>query len=366
MILLVSDKSNITKPKKINIPIPITKFFRSAKLSVINSNIITLEVTAECSGIRLDKFIQLKIQQNYPELSRTQIQNLINKGNVKLIGNNKIKSASQKTEIAQIYEIEIDPPKPLKLKGENIPLDIIFEDDDLLVINKQAGISVHPGPGETSGSLVNALLNYCPETLSGIGGIIRPGIVHRLDKNTSGVMLVAKNDLAHQNLSNQLSQRLVKRTYLALCYGLIKPVDGKVETYICRDEKKRNLMRVSKAKGKIAITHYETKEILLNQIFSLVECNLETGRTHQIRVHLNHLKHSIVGDYDYGKNQDKIKQIQIPDLQEKLQKLERQFLHATSITFQHPRNNKTLEFSTKLPDDLNAILVAIKNSEPKA
>lgn len=317
--------------------------------------IIKIKVEESEAGSRIDKFISLKVQEDNPELSRSRIQSLIKKSQLLLEGSGAVTSLSSKVLFGEEYTLLLTAPIPITLKGENIPLDIIYEDEDLLVINKQSGLVVHPGPGEDSGSLVNALLAYCPDSLSGIGGEVRPGIVHRLDKNTSGLMLVAKHDLAHQHLSRQLEDRKVSRIYTALCYGIIKPLSGTIQTNICRNEQKRHLMRVSEGKGRTAITHYDTQEIILNGIFSLVECKLETGRTHQIRVHLNHQKHSIVGDYDYGNNYDKIKQIPNLEIQEKLHTLRRQFLHAKEITFTHPQTKEQMHFSCDLPPVLKEI-----------
>jgi len=250
---------------------------------------------------------------------------------------------SNKTDVARGDQIEIilPPPVPAEPRAQAIALKIVFEDEHMLVIDKPAGLVVHPAPGSPDGTLVNALLAHCSETLSGIGGVARPGIVHRLDKDTSGLMVVAKHDRAHQGLSAQLLDRSLGRTYLAFVWGTPTPRAGKIDAPIGRHPVDRKKMAVVKS-GRSAVTHYEVLEILDGA--SLVKCKLETGRTHQIRVHLSHIGHPLVGDPVYGKGR---RPPPIP--------LARQALHATEIRFIHPVTGKPMTFHSDLPPDLSAL-----------
>ncbi len=245
------------------------------------------------------------------------------------------------------------------LLPNNIPIDVIYEDDDLIVINKSSSMTVHPGAGNTQETLVNALL-YHSKALSDISGDIRPGIVHRLDKNTSGLMVVAKNNRAHVHLANQIETRELMRQYKALVWGVIKPVSGEINMPIGRSTQDRKRMSVLlKGGGKRAVTHYNTTEILHSGLFSLVECKLETGRTHQIRVHLSHSKHSIVGDQTYGNNLRKIQGC--PDyLQSNLKQMKHQALHSFYISFIHPTSEERIEFTQEVPEDFNQLLNFIR------
>ena len=232
-----------------------------------------------------------------------------------------------------------------------------------MVINKNAGISIHPGPGNYDNTIVNALINY-NKKLSNIGDELRPGIVHRLDKDTSGLILIAKNNISHENLSNQFNNHTIKRIYQALIWGKLRPQKGKIETFIKRSSKNRQLMEVSISKGKKAITNYKTLNVFENKkipTFSLVECKLETGRTHQIRVHMTFKGNNILGDKKYKKKFKKIKNID-SQLEKTLIDLDRQFLHAKSIGFVHPRTGQELEFTSKLPKDLELVLKKLKNT----
>ena len=259
--------------------------------------------------------------------------------------------------------LEIPEPKKLSLKPFKYKLDIIFEDEDLLVINKSAGIVIHPGAGNYDNTIVNALINY-NKKLSNISDELRPGIVHRLDKDTSGLILIAKNNQSHENLSNQFNQHTIKRIYQTLIWGKLRPQKGKIETFIKRSSKNRQLMEVSYSKGKKAITNYETLNVFESKnvpTFSLVECKLETGRTHQIRVHMAFKGNNILGDKKYKKRFKKIKNIDL-DLEKTLINLDRQFLHAKSIGFTHPRTGKEIEFASNLPKDLELVLKKLKNA----
>ena len=233
-------------------------------------------------------------------------------------------------------------PKKASLKPFKYKLDIVFEDEDLIVLNKPAGIVMHPGAGNFDNTIVNALINYDKNSLSNIGDGLRPGIVHRIDKNTSGLVVVAKNNQTHEHLSLQFNKHTIKRIYQLLIWGKIRPSKGKIETLITRSSKNRQLMEVSNTKGKKAITNYKTLEVFENKntpTLSLLECKLETGRTHQIRVHMKYLGNSIVGDDKYKKKFKKIKDID-PLLEKNITNLNRQFLHAKTIGFIHPKKIK--------------------------
>ncbi len=297
-------------------------------------------------------------------ISRTRIKNLILKEKLKL--NNKIiKNPSKKVSVGDFIDLQIPEPKTASLKPYRFRLKIIYEDKDLLVIDKPAGIIMHPGAGNYDKTIVNALMSYNKNSLSNIGDELRPGIVHRIDKNTSGLVVIAKNNETHENLSKQFNDHTIKRVYQLLIWGKLKPSYGRIETFITRSSKNRQLMEVSSSKGKKAITNYKTLEIFENQrtpTLSLVECKLETGRTHQIRVHMNYKGNSIVGDDKYKKKYKKLKNINL-DLQNSITKLNRQFLHAKTLGFIHPHTKKEMIFSSLLPKDLNNILKMLRNTE---
>ena len=319
---------------------------------------IKLIVEEKDKNIRVDVFINKK--QNH--ISRTRIKNLIL--NEKLVINNKItKNPSKKILSGDVIKLTIPKPKKASLKPYKYKLDIVYEDDDLIVLNKQAGIVMHPGAGNFDNTIVNALINYNPKALSTIGDELRPGIVHRIDKNTSGLVVIAKNNQTHESLSMQFGNHSIKRIYQLLIWGKIRPSKGKIETLITRSSKNRQMMEVSNIKGKKAITNYKTLEVFENKntpTLSLLECKLETGRTHQIRVHLNFLGNSIVGDDKYKKKFKKIKNID-PVL-EKLVNLNRQFLHAKTIGFVHPKKNKEMIFNSILPQELEIILKILRKT----
>ena len=321
-------------------------------------NIINLIVEDEDNNQRVDQFISRK----EPTLSRTRVKNLIINSRLK-INKQVIKDPSKKIIIGDLLDLEIPEPKQLSLKPYKYKLDIIFEDEDLLVVNKSAGISIHPGAGNYDNTIVNALINY-NKKLSNIGDELRPGIVHRLDKDTSGLILIAKNNRSHENLSNQFNKHTIKRIYQALIWGKLRPQKGRIETFIKRSSKNRQLMEVSFSKGKKAITNYKTLNVFENKkipTFSLVECKLETGRTHQIRVHMSYKGNNILGDKKYKKRFKKIKNID-QDLEKTLIKLDRQFLHAKSVGFVHPKTGQELEFNSNLPKDLEKVVKKLKNA----
>tara|TARA_Y100001970_G_scaffold55619_1_gene70427 strand:- start:8560 stop:9540 length:981 start_codon:yes stop_codon:yes gene_type:complete len=320
---------------------------------------INLIVKENDENLRVDVFISKRVS----ELSRTRIKNLILNKKLKL--NYKISvDPSKKILSGDIINITIPEPNKASLKPFKYKLDIIYEDNDLLILNKPAGIVMHPGAGNFDNTIVNALIDYDKDSLSNIGDELRPGIVHRIDKNTSGLVVVAKNNHAHEHLSNQFSKHSITRIYQLLIWGKIRPSKGKIKTLITRSSKNRQMMEVSSTKGKQAITNYKTIEVFENKntpTFSLLECELETGRTHQIRVHMKYLGHSILGDDKYKKKFKKIKNINAL-LEKKLLNLNRQFLHAKTIGFIHPKKNKKMVFSSILPQELEIILKMLRNT----
>ena len=296
-------------------------------------------------------------------ISRTRIKNLILKEKLKL--NSKIiKSPSKKVSVGDSIDFQIPQPEITSLKPYKFRLKIVYEDKDLLVIDKPAGIIMHPGAGNYDKTIVNALINYNKNSLSNIGDELRPGIVHRIDKNTSGLVVVAKNNETHENLSKQFNDHTITRIYQLVIWGKLRPSYGRIETFITRSPKNRQLMTVSSFKGKKAITNYKTIEVFENQkipTLSLVECKLETGRTHQIRVHMSYKGNSIVGDQKYRKKFRKLENIN-KHLEKKIMNLDRQFLHAVSLGFTHPTKNKRMNFKSKLPNDLENILKSLRNA----
>ena len=275
----------------------------------MEKNIFNIIVPLNSHGYRIDKFLQSQIN----ELSRTRLQALIRDGQVKL-NNIIINSSSKKINEEDKIEVNFPTPKETLIKPNKIPLDILYDDDDIIVINKSPGVVVHPGAGNYEETIVNGLLFKYKNNLSSVGGKLRPGIVHRIDKDTSGAIVVAKNDIAHINLSEQFSTHTIKRVYETLVWGSLRPQNGKINEKISRSAKNRQLMTVKKEKGKIAITNYKTLKIFQNlnlPKISLIECQLETGRTHQIRVHMSFKGNSILGDKSYGKSKRKFKKIDI-------------------------------------------------------
>ena len=321
---------------------------------------IRLIVLEDEKNLRVDVLINKREKL----ISRTRIKNLILKG--KLIFNNKvIKDPSKKVNVGDKLNFEIPSPEKASLKPYVYKLEIIYEDKDLLVINKPAGIVMHPGAGNYDKTIVNALIHYDKDSLSTIGDELRPGIVHRIDKNTSGLVVVAKNNETHENLSKQFSDHTITRIYQLLIWGKLRPSSGKIETFISRSSKNRQMMEVSKTKGKKAITNYKTIEIFENKntpTLSFLECKLETGRTHQIRVHMNYLGNNIVGDDKYKKKFKKIRNID-KNLEKHLINLDRQFLHAKTLGFFHPRKKKEMIFTSILPLKLNSLLKMLRNTD---
>src|ERR1051326_6777307 len=299
----------------------------------------------DVDGMRLDR----AVAATYPEHSRSFVARLIEDGRVSIDGD-VVTKPSLRVSAGQRVDVDVPPPAPAAAASQNLPLTILFEDDDLVVVDKPAGLVVHPAAGHNDGTLVNALLFHVRD-LSGVGGELRPGIVHRLDKDTSGVIVIAKNDEAHRALSAAWNTDKVRKEYVALVYGAPDPPRGTIDAPIARDPRDRKRMAVV-ASGRRAITDYETIERL--RYVSLLRCRLRTGRTHQIRVHMKKLGHPIVGDPVYSGPQWR----GIPDkkVQKLLSSIERQMLHAERITFAHPRSRVEVTFAAPLPEDFARVL----------
>lgn len=289
-------------------------------------------------GIRIDKYLS----EVFNDKSRSFIQGLIEKKNIKV--NNKIPKSNYKVKSSDEIEVMIDEPELLNVDPEDIPIDILYEDEDVVVVNKQQGMVVHPAPGNYNGTLVNALLFHCTD-LSSINGVVRPGIVHRIDKDTSGVLVVAKNDESHNKLSEQLKDHSMKREYYALVEGRIKNDKGTIDKPLARNKKDRLKIGIVEG-GKRAVTHYEVIERYNG--YTLIKCILETGRTHQIRVHMASIGFPLVGDPLYGFKKQKFK-------------LKGQMLHAKTLGFIHPSKNEYIEFTTELPEYFQVILDKLRN-----
>jgi len=316
--------------------------------------LVEVKATTQDKGQRLDLFLA----GQELNLSRSRIQKLIEEGKI-TVQDKKVKS-HYKIKGDEKIVIEIPPPEKLSLEPQDIPLDIVYEDKDLLVVNKPAGMVVHPAAGNYKNTLVNALLFHCKD-LSGINGVLRPGIVHRLDKNTSGLLVVAKNDFSHTNLADQLKDRTLTREYAALCWGRLPKEKGVVETLIGRSTGDRKMMTVVKQKGREAITEYEVLERF--PLGDFLRIKLKTGRTHQIRVHFLYLNHPIIGDPEYGgrkKHLGMIKESFKALANQVLKLIDRQALHAKKIGFVHPRTKKYMEFESELPGDMKILLDFLK------
>ena len=321
------------------------------------------EVSEELSGERLDKALAQLITEEGLDLSRSRIKALIQQEQVS-IDEEVISSPSLRLKAGQEIEIIIPPAESYAVQAENIPLDVVYEDEHLLVINKQAGMVVHPGAGNWTGTLVHALLHHCGDSLSGIGGVMRPGIVHRLDKDTSGLMIVAKHDKAHKYLSAQLADRSLTRQYVALVIGVPVPMRGRIDFPLGRHPRDRVRIAIRLTSGKEAVTHYELLESYQDAL-SLVMCKLETGRTHQIRVHMEAIGHSLIGDPLYSIQPTKLASVLRKagfdeDVHEKLAHFPRQALHAKSIAFIHPESEEEMHFDSEPPDDFQNLLNALK------
>ena len=307
-------------------------------------------------GQRIDKALSLSCHG----ISRSQIQKAI-KNHKRVLNGEIILSLSLRVKTDDKIDLLIEEEEAqTEITPTNIPLDIIYEDDDLIVLNKSSSMTVHPGAGNYKDTLVNALLHYT-DKLSDEGGDIRPGIVHRLDKNTSGLMVIAKNNTAHRALASQIESRTLQRKYKALVWGIIRPQEGTINQQMARSKLDRKKMTTVKSGGKAAVTRYKTLEIFKSGMFSLVECKLETGRTHQIRVHLSHIGHSILGDQTYGNNKRKI--VVCPEfLRTRLMEFDHQALHSFYISFTHPISGAFMEFEKELPIDYNELITFLKTS----
>ena len=322
------------------------------------NNTIKFFVDAQNNGKRLDVFLR----ENIKNYTRSFLKKLIGDKKVKL-NNSKLIYPSTNIKYKDQIIVDIVQKSEQYIIPKKIELNIVFEDKDILVLDKPKGMVVHPGAGNNEDTLVNALLFKYKKNLSDINGAFRPGIVHRIDKETSGLLVVAKNNLAHSNLGIQFSKHLIKRKYLCLSWGVVRPLNGKINTLIARDKKNRQLMTVSDINGKRAITNYKTIKVFnINDIpkISLIECELETGRTHQIRVHLKYKGTSLLGDRQYGKKNIKFKKIN-NEFFEKLNKLSGQALHAKTLEFVHPTNKKWMSFNSDLPTSFKKILKLLEN-----
>ncbi len=297
----------------------------------------TVTVTENEAGQRADVALASLL-----ELTRSNVQKLLEEG--RAVKGGKTLKANTKLKQGDEITVTLPEPRPLDVQPENIRLDIIYEDDDIIVINKARGMVVHPAAGNYSGTLVNALLHHC-RNLSGINGVIRPGIVHRLDKDTSGIMICAKNDAAHLSLSKQIQDKTARRTYLAVVRGNIKTDSGVIETFIDRDKNDRKKMAVVKEGGRLAITEYEVMERFGK--YTIVRCRLKTGRTHQIRVHMEYLGYPIVGDPKYSPMKSQFS-------------INGQALHSLTLDFVHPRTGEQMHFEAPLPEDMQKIVTRLR------
>ena len=319
----------------------------------MDSKIIKFIVTEDDINTRLD----IALAKRVKHLTRSNLKKIIESKKVK-INNDIIILPSKKLKLDELITVNLETNLQNKIKASKIELDILYEDKDILIINKPAGMVVHPGAGNYENTLVNALIFKYKKNLSNINGDLRPGIVHRIDKETSGILVVAKNNLAHSKIGDQFSKHTIKRKYLALVWGVVRPLNGKIKTLISRSKKNRQLMSVSEVNGKQAITNYQTIKVFdIKNIpkISLLECQLETGRTHQIRVHLKYKGASLLGDKQYGKKNIKFKKVD-KDFETKLKLLNRQALHAKSLGFIHPTSKKFISFDSKIPNDYKKLL----------
>lgn len=323
---------------------------------MVNDNIYTSQiVNKDYKGLRIDKFLTA----SFAEMSRSQVQRLIKEGNVSC-DDDIIADSSFKVRIDDVYQVFVPEAIDANPEPQNIPLEIIYDDDDLIVVNKPAGMTVHPAPGAPDKTLVNALLYHCRDNLSGVGGVKRPGIVHRIDKDTSGLLVVAKNDMAHRALSEQFFDHSIERTYYALVYGMPNPITGRIEGNIGRSPYDRKKMAIVGSGGKCAATNYKVIENYQG-VASLVKCNLETGRTHQIRVHLSSIGCNLIGDQLYVKAKKTLIKGMDEDIKNYINSFPRQALHAASLGFVHPRSGQLVAFYSDFPQDFKDLMGVLKN-----
>jgi len=320
---------------------------------------LTAIVTDERSGERLDRFLA----GTFPQVSRARFQALIAEGRVAVEGR-PVREARRKLKGGETIDVDLPPASPAEPEAESTTLDVVYEDDDLIVIDKPAGLVVHPSTGHERGTLVNALLAHCGASLSGIGGVKRPGVVHRLDKETSGLIVVAKTDRAHKGLSEQFASHgrdgRLEREYLAIVWRVPERRRGTIDAPLARSSHNRQRIAVSKSTmARSAVTHYEVEETF-GDIASLLRCRLETGRTHQIRVHLAHIGHPLLGDPAYGKGFFASKRMLSENARIALDELDRQALHAAVLGFEHPVTGEHLRFERPPPADIQALIEALR------
>ena len=312
-----------------------------------------------------NKRIDQVVANQYPKISRTKVNKIIKKNLLKLNGS-IFNDPSAKVRLGDQIEFENLQEDRIDLVPKKMDLKIIFEDEDIIIIDKPIGMVVHPGAGNFENTMVNGLLYHCKNKLSGISGEDRPGIIHRIDKDTSGLLVVAKHDQAHAFIAKQFEEHTIKRSYLVFVYGILRPLHGRIETLIGRNKTNRQKMSADVARGKTAITNYETLEVFKGSKIldiSLVKCTLETGRTHQIRVHMSHKGNPILGDQTYGKKIKKLRGID-QEFEDILKSLKRQALHAHTLGFVHPKTNQDVFYTSELPEDLNKLknrLETLKN-----
>jgi 23S rRNA pseudouridine1911/1915/1917 synthase len=319
---------------------------------------LTITATPEDAGERLDRYLASNLEAPTP-LSRTRLKALIQEGALSVDGV-VVRDPAQSVRPDATYSLAVPPVREAVPEGQDIPLDILFEDAHLIVINKPSGMVVHPAPGQPDGTLVNALIAHCGDSLTGIGGVMRPGIVHRLDKDTSGVMLAAKSDAAHHRLTEMFAAHDLDRHYKALTWGMLPEKEGRIEAALGRSNRDRKKQAVV-ANGRYAATSWTVLR-QLPPFASIVECRLETGRTHQIRVHMAHLGHGVIGDPMYGRA---LRSGQMPDNAARdclaqMRAFGRQALHAEHLGFAHPVTGEMLEFTTPLPDDMAGLITTIE------
>lgn len=314
-------------------------------------------VSPEQAGARLDKWLA----EAAPALSRSRLKALILEGRVSLDGAT-IVDPSARVKPAQQGVIDLPAATPALPVPQDIPLTVVYEDDDLIVIDKPAGLVVHPAPGSPDGTLVNALLHHCGDRLSGIGGVRRPGIVHRIDKETSGLLVVAKSDRAHHGLSAQFADKSAERAYWALVWGCPLPRSGEIEGNIGRSPQNRQKMALLRSGGKPALTRFRTLQPLCGEAAALIECRLATGRTHQIRVHLTHVGHGLIGDPMYGAGR-RVRGLPA-NARAAAEVFPRQALHAWLLGFTHPVSGEQMRFESPMPDDMAALLTALGGEPP--
>jgi 23S rRNA pseudouridine1911/1915/1917 synthase len=332
--------------------------------SSVDGTVLEALAAAEHEGTRLDRFLA----DAFPDFSRSRLEGLIDSGAVALNAKT-IRDANRRVKPGETYTLAVPAPKPARPQGQDIPLNVVYEDGDLIVIDKPAGLVVHPAAGNPDGTLVNALIAHCGPALIGIGGEARPGIVHRLDKDTSGLIVAAKNDRAMSSLAKQFARHTIERAYHAVVWGSPRAGDGVIEGDIGRSPFDRKRMAVLRGGGKAARTRYRAIETFgdpARPLASLIECRLETGRTHQIRVHLTHIGHPLIGDPSYGR----ARQAPRPKTDAEAKaftaagEFPRQALHARLLGFQHPSLHKTLRFESAWPADFSALVNALRGLKP--